>query len=70
MPSTAADPARIPTTTAPVFFVDTLEPGAADVLLDGAQGRHAAVVRRLGIGEALRISDGDGKRSMVESSRY
>jgi 16S rRNA (uracil1498-N3)-methyltransferase len=49
--------------TAPLFFV---EPGAlaasADgtVVLDGAEGRHAAKVRRLRVGEAIDLADGTG----------
>ena len=46
--------------TAPVFFVETLDGDCDEVILDGAEGRHAATVRRLGIGAALRISDGNG----------
>jgi len=60
MPSTDADPEQVPTTTPPVFFVHSLESVSDEVFLDGAEGRHAATVRRLRIGETLRISDGHG----------
>lgn len=70
MPSTAAEDSRgtehlgggehsrAVTTSVPVFFVETLDATADEVVLDGSEGRHAATVRRLAIGEALRISDG------------
>lgn len=43
----------------PVFLLDPL-PEGAQLLLDGAEGRHAARVRRLAPGEALRVTDGRG----------
>ncbi|RJQ80480.1 16S rRNA (uracil(1498)-N(3))-methyltransferase [Pseudonocardiaceae bacterium YIM PH 21723] len=42
-----------------VFLVDEL-PFAAELVLDGPEGRHAAAVRRMRIGERLLISDGRG----------
>jgi 16S rRNA (uracil1498-N3)-methyltransferase len=45
--------------TPPVFLVDALPTGAATVL-DGAEGHHAATVRRLRPGEPLVLSDGHG----------
>ncbi len=50
--------------TAPVFVVDTAAlagaaPGAV-VRLDGAEGRHAAAVKRLTAGEAVTLTDGLG----------
>jgi 16S rRNA (uracil1498-N3)-methyltransferase len=45
--------------TRPVFLVDALPDGASTVL-DGAEGHHAATVRRLRPGEALVLSDGAG----------
>lgn len=46
--------------TAPLFYVPTL--GGVEVgelvVLDGDEGRHAAVVRRLAAGEAIQLSDG------------
>src|SRR5436305_6709517 len=32
------------------------------VMLDGAEGRHAAVVRRVQVGEAVTVVDGEGLR--------
>ena len=47
--------------TAPVFVVDRARLSAgAEVLLDGPEGRHAATVRRLLVGEALVLTDGSG----------
>ncbi|HVC74797.1 MAG TPA: 16S rRNA (uracil(1498)-N(3))-methyltransferase [Mycobacteriales bacterium] len=46
-------------TTRPVFLVDALPDGASTVL-DGAEGHHAATVRRLRPGEELVLSDGAG----------
>ena len=45
--------------TPPVFLVESL-PAGGDVVLDGAEGRHAAAVRRLRPGEQVRLSDGAG----------
>jgi 16S rRNA (uracil1498-N3)-methyltransferase len=45
--------------TRPVFLVDALPDGPSAVL-DGAEGHHAATVRRLGPGAALVLSDGAG----------
>ncbi|TCC32519.1 16S rRNA (uracil(1498)-N(3))-methyltransferase [Kribbella sindirgiensis] len=41
-----------------VFF--RAELGADELVLDGAEGRHAAVVRRIGPGERVRLTDGRG----------
>lgn len=46
-------------TTAPLFFIDAL-PSDATVLLAGDEGRHAARVRRLGVGEPVLVGDGLG----------
>jgi 16S rRNA (uracil1498-N3)-methyltransferase len=46
-------------TSAPVFLVDAV-PGPGPFLLDGAEGRHAAGVRRMRIGERLVLTDGRG----------
>ncbi|HEY0638627.1 MAG TPA: RNA methyltransferase PUA domain-containing protein, partial [Pseudonocardiaceae bacterium] len=43
----------------PVFLADPL-PTAGPYLLDGAEGRHAAGVRRLRPGERLLLTDGRG----------
>jgi 16S rRNA (uracil1498-N3)-methyltransferase len=44
-----------------VFFKSPL-PADELVRLDGAEGRHAATVRRLGIGEPVVLTDGNGQR--------
>lgn len=60
--------------SAPVFVVplDVARSAAAGstVLLDGAEGRHAAVVRRLAAGEDVDLTDGAGVllHSVVESA--
>src|SRR5689334_20975672 len=41
-----------------VFFRPDL--GGDEVVLDGPEGRHAAVVRRIGPGERIRLTDGRG----------
>lgn len=50
--------------TAPLFFADAdrlRAAGVGDVVeLDGAEGHHAATVRRLAVGEILDLSDGAG----------
>jgi len=49
--------------TAPVFFVETSALAAAGrVVVDGDEGHHATVVRRLRIGEAVTLTDGQGCR--------
>jgi 16S rRNA (uracil1498-N3)-methyltransferase len=47
--------------SAPVFVLDgvALRDGET-VVLDGAEGRHAATVQRLGVGERLVVTDGRG----------
>lgn len=47
--------------TAPLFYVPSLDAvGAGDrVQLDGDEGRHAAVVRRLATGEPIQLADGE-----------
>lgn len=46
----------------PVFLVPAL-PAVGPAILDGPEGRHAAVVRRLGLGERLLLADGVGGRA-------
>jgi 16S rRNA (uracil1498-N3)-methyltransferase len=41
-----------------VFYLEDLS--GAELTLDGAEGRHAAVVRRIGPGERARLTDGRG----------
>ena len=49
--------------SAPVFVADTAALADAHrVLLDGDEGRHAAVVRRVGVGEEVVLTDGVGLR--------
>ncbi|MDQ2811215.1 MAG: 16S rRNA (uracil(1498)-N(3))-methyltransferase [Actinomycetota bacterium] len=45
---------------APVFFTDRADLERAVVLLSGAEGRHAATVRRLRAGERADVGDGAG----------
>ena len=45
--------------TPPLFLVDAL-PGPGTFLLDGDEGRHAARVKRLAVGEDVLVSDGLG----------
>ncbi|TWP45256.1 16S rRNA (uracil(1498)-N(3))-methyltransferase [Lentzea tibetensis] len=54
--------------TLPVFLVPAL-PVSDTCVLDGPEGRHAATVRRLRVGEELVLSDGSGSlvRCVVES---
>ncbi|MCU1601475.1 MAG: rRNA methyltransferase [Frankiales bacterium] len=47
--------------TDPVFFCPDLQ--GDEVLLDGPEGRHAALVRRLRVGESLDLVDGRGVRA-------
>ncbi|WP_046769965.1 16S rRNA (uracil(1498)-N(3))-methyltransferase [Jiangella alkaliphila] len=48
--------------TAPVFLADAAALRASDVVvLDGDEGRHAAVVRRIAPGEAVELTDGAGQ---------
>ncbi|HEY3557913.1 MAG TPA: 16S rRNA (uracil(1498)-N(3))-methyltransferase [Kribbella sp.] len=48
------------------------ELGGDELVLDGAEGRHAAVVRRIGPGERIRLTDGRGawaEGSVVNASK-
>ena len=47
--------------TAPLFFVDPAALGSDRVVIDGAEGRHAADVRRLRVGERVDVGDGCGR---------
>jgi 16S rRNA (uracil1498-N3)-methyltransferase len=60
MPSTAADRASGPDSRPPVFLSDPAALAADVVVLDGPEGRHAATVRRLGVGERADLTDGAG----------
>src|SRR5260370_30123544 len=44
----------------PVFFADRAELESGVVVLSGAEGRHAATVRRLRPGERADVGDGAG----------
>lgn len=56
MPSTAAEPDSRP----PVFLIDPGALAADQVVLAGPEGRHAATVRRLAVGERADLTDGAG----------
>lgn len=45
----------------PLFLLDDLGPDR--LVLDGPEGRHAATVRRLRVGEAVDLADGRGSRA-------
>ncbi len=49
--------------SAPFFVVATSALVTGTVVLDGAEGRHAATVTRLGPGEAVVLTDGMGRRA-------
>jgi len=53
--------------TAPLFFVaaEALAGARAGsfLVLDGPEGRHGATVRRIGVGEQVRLTDGFGHRA-------
>jgi 16S rRNA (uracil1498-N3)-methyltransferase len=44
-----------------LFLLDPL-PDSDVVVLDGAEGRHAATVRRIGVGERILLADGHGRQ--------
>jgi 16S rRNA (uracil1498-N3)-methyltransferase len=46
--------------SAPIFLVERERLLAATICLDGPEGRHAAVVRRIGVGERVDLTDGAG----------
>jgi 16S rRNA (uracil1498-N3)-methyltransferase len=46
--------------TPPVFFLAGGVMAADEIVLDGPDGRHAATVRRLAVGERVDVSDGAG----------
>jgi 16S rRNA (uracil1498-N3)-methyltransferase len=47
--------------TSPVFLVERGQLVAGDrIMLDGTEGRHAATVRRIGVGERVDVTDGEG----------
>ena len=48
------------TTTPPVFLAGSAELERGSITLSGAEGRHAATVRRLSVGERADVTDGAG----------
>jgi 16S rRNA (uracil1498-N3)-methyltransferase len=60
--------------TPPVFHLPAAEltgtagggalPPGAQLVLDGAEGRHASTVRRLEPGETVHVTDGEGRRAV------
>lgn len=60
LPRDAGAPALAAIMTAPRFLVDTGRLGAERALLDGPEGRHAATVRRIAVGERVELTDGAG----------
>ncbi len=56
--------------TLPLFLVAPERLAGArvggSVVLDGPEGRHAATVRRIGVGESVLLSDGRGTRATAE----
>jgi 16S rRNA (uracil1498-N3)-methyltransferase len=59
--STAGDPAAQPGSQPPVFFADPRDLARDLIVLAGPEGRHAADVRRLAVGERVDLTDGDGQ---------
>lgn len=58
--------------TAPLFFVEAADLDADRIVVAGAEGRHAADVRRLRAGERVDIGDGRGRVAhgrIAEASR-
>lgn len=53
-------------TSLPVFFAEQLPCEGAETTLDGPEGRHAATVRRLRVGEGLVLTDGCGELAVCE----
>ena len=55
--------------TAPVFFADDLNSGLSTIAegdhvhLGGAEGKHAATVRRMQVGDELDLVNGEGSVS-------
>ena len=47
--------------TAALFFVDSARLDDDRLVIDGAEGKHAADVKRLAVGEAVMVGDGQGR---------
>ncbi len=56
----AGGPEAQGTTTPPVFLAGSAELERGSITLSGAEGRHAATVRRLSVGERADVTDGAG----------
>jgi 16S rRNA (uracil1498-N3)-methyltransferase len=54
------------TVTLPVFVVDSAALAGDPITLDGDEGRHAVVVKRLRVGETLVLTDGRGQAAECE----
>jgi 16S rRNA (uracil1498-N3)-methyltransferase len=54
------DPEAAGKATPPVFLADSAEFGRGSITLSGTEGRHAATVRRLSVGERADVTDGAG----------
>lgn len=56
---------------APLFFASNLTSviAGSEFVLDGPEGKHAAVVRRMRVGEAIQLTDGKGFRAVGSVSR-
>lgn len=50
----------------PLFWVDEVPAVGADIVLRGAEGRHAVTVTRLSVGENLAVGDGRGSIAVCE----
>ncbi len=58
--------------TPPLFLIESVPPVGESVELTGAEGRHAADVRRIGVGETVLLGDGRGcvaQAEVTESGR-
>jgi len=54
--------------TPPLYLLDELPPVGGVAELEGAEGRHAATVRRIRAGEVVLLGDGRGGRAIAEVS--
>ena len=52
--------------TNPVFFVDPANLVTGTCVVDGDEGRHAATVKRIRVGEVVDLCDGNGRRAAGE----
>src|SRR5215472_4108748 len=53
----------------PVFLADPAQLAGSRIVLSGAEGRHAATVRRLGPGEHVDVTDGSGTVAECQVTR-